>query len=151
MLCICVVIFIYYDIVNSLNCFYLFFFFQAEDGIRDIGVTGVQTCALPISARVADGHRRVDAAVVELDALADAVGPRAEDDHARAVAALDLVLGPALPARVEVGRARLELRGAGVDSLERALAGERGLGLHGERAQLAEEPRIDAGAGADLV
>ena len=24
-----------------------FFFFQAEDGIRDIGVTGVQTCALP--------------------------------------------------------------------------------------------------------
>src|SRR5947209_16550524 len=28
----------------------LFFFFQAEDGIRDIGVTGVQTCALPICA-----------------------------------------------------------------------------------------------------
>src|SRR3712207_1952321 len=28
-----------------------FFFFQAEDGIRDIGVTGVQTCALPISRR----------------------------------------------------------------------------------------------------
>src|SRR3712207_7689388 len=27
---------------------YIFFFFQAEDGIRDIGVTGVQTCALPI-------------------------------------------------------------------------------------------------------
>src|SRR3712207_5252765 len=27
---------------------WLFFFFQAEDGIRDIGVTGVQTCALPI-------------------------------------------------------------------------------------------------------
>src|SRR3712207_561317 len=27
---------------------FIFFFFQAEDGIRDIGVTGVQTCALPI-------------------------------------------------------------------------------------------------------
>src|SRR2546430_12103970 len=27
-----------------------FFFFQAEDGIRDLTVTGVQTCALPISA-----------------------------------------------------------------------------------------------------
>src|SRR5256885_9938256 len=27
-----------------------FFFFQAEDGIRDYKVTGVQTCALPISA-----------------------------------------------------------------------------------------------------
>src|SRR2546430_6796384 len=29
--------------------FYFFFFFQAEDGIRDLTVTGVQTCALPIS------------------------------------------------------------------------------------------------------
>src|SRR3712207_8043636 len=29
------------------------FFFQAEDGIRDIGVTGVQTCALPISCVLA--------------------------------------------------------------------------------------------------
>src|SRR3712207_4537106 len=29
----------------------VFFFFQAEDGIRDIGVTGVQTCALPIFVR----------------------------------------------------------------------------------------------------
>src|SRR5206468_6301442 len=28
-----------------------FFFFQAEDGIRDLIVTGVQTCALPISFR----------------------------------------------------------------------------------------------------
>src|SRR5256886_6440924 len=28
----------------------VFFFFQAEDGIRDLTVTGVQTCALPISA-----------------------------------------------------------------------------------------------------
>src|SRR5207249_5501543 len=28
----------------------VFFFFQAEDGIRDRNVTGVQTCALPISA-----------------------------------------------------------------------------------------------------
>src|SRR2546422_2059864 len=26
----------------------VFFFFQAEDGIRDVAVTGVQTCALPI-------------------------------------------------------------------------------------------------------
>src|SRR5258707_11207469 len=31
-----------------------FFFFQAEDGIRDIGVTGVQTCALPIYVLAAD-------------------------------------------------------------------------------------------------
>src|SRR5207245_5420008 len=30
-------------------CLFTFFFFQAEDGIRDATVTGVQTCALPIS------------------------------------------------------------------------------------------------------
>src|SRR5699024_11615776 len=30
-------------------CVNLYFFFQAEDGIRDRNVTGVQTCALPIS------------------------------------------------------------------------------------------------------
>src|SRR2546422_5673305 len=37
-----------------------FFFFQAEDGIRDVAVTGVQTCALPISAvsLAADVRRR---------------------------------------------------------------------------------------------
>src|SRR5256885_9549185 len=33
---------------QSVLCY--FFFFQAEDGIRDYKVTGVQTCALPISA-----------------------------------------------------------------------------------------------------
>src|SRR5258706_10660684 len=31
------------------HCLDVFFFFQAEDGIRDWSVTGVQTCALPIS------------------------------------------------------------------------------------------------------
>src|SRR5204862_2852680 len=30
------------------SAFFFFFFFQAEDGIRDLYVTGVQTCALPI-------------------------------------------------------------------------------------------------------
>src|SRR5205823_10121253 len=46
--------------------FYFFFFFQAEDGIRDKLVTGVQTCALPISLRRAHRparlrHRRAGA------------------------------------------------------------------------------------------
>src|SRR5688500_20251011 len=35
----------------------LFFFFQAEDGIRDYKVTGVQTCALPISTRASPSIR----------------------------------------------------------------------------------------------
>src|SRR6266850_2829717 len=39
------VLFVFYDII------FFFFFFQAEDGIRDYKVTGVQTCALPISGR----------------------------------------------------------------------------------------------------
>src|SRR5205809_2019505 len=41
---------------------FFFFFFQAEDGIRDVAVTGVQTCALPISrtaaARAGAGQAR---------------------------------------------------------------------------------------------
>src|SRR5699024_11531199 len=39
-----------YIIIPSYFSVFNFFFFQAEDGIRDRNVTGVQTCALPISA-----------------------------------------------------------------------------------------------------
>src|SRR5947208_7763380 len=45
---------------------FFFFFFQAEDGIRDDLVTGVQTCALPISEKdlglIFEPFYRVDAA-----------------------------------------------------------------------------------------
>src|SRR5207249_8078614 len=44
------------------------FFFQAEDGIRDRNVTGVQTCALPISN--ATGHRVAVLPLPANDALA---------------------------------------------------------------------------------
>src|SRR5688572_31498821 len=37
--------------------FFFLFFFQAEDGIRDLTVTGVQTCALPISSAIAGVDR----------------------------------------------------------------------------------------------
>src|SRR3989454_5512459 len=40
-------------LISLLSQFCFFFFFQAEDGIRDYKVTGVQTCALPIA-----GERR---------------------------------------------------------------------------------------------
>src|SRR3989454_5007908 len=43
------------------SCF-VFFFFQAEDGIRDYKVTGVQTCALPISVPRTGYGRRPGAA-----------------------------------------------------------------------------------------
>src|SRR2546427_3692905 len=43
-------------VLNLLLCF---FFFQAEDGIRDLTVTGVQTCALPILAAAAEKYSRI--------------------------------------------------------------------------------------------
>src|SRR3712207_9019254 len=67
--------------------FTLCFFFQAEDGIRDIGVTGVQTCALPIleegrpprdrrprapsSANLEQRHQRVTPELLNEGTLAD--------------------------------------------------------------------------------
>src|SRR3712207_7930138 len=45
-------------ISNNILVIVFFFFFQAEDGIRDIGVTGVQTCALPISPARSPGPSR---------------------------------------------------------------------------------------------
>src|SRR3989449_4638282 len=40
-------------VINLVQCVMVFFFFQAEDGIRDVAVTGVQTCALPIALAAA--------------------------------------------------------------------------------------------------
>src|SRR3712207_8718729 len=54
-----------------------FFFFQAEDGIRDIGVTGVQTCALPISTRLGISRHTVDSYVKRIRAKLG-VGNKAE-------------------------------------------------------------------------
>src|SRR5690606_40521061 len=59
------------------------FFFQAEDGIRDFHVTGVQTCALPISAE--ERGEVVAGPVVEREVeprRAVGVAPRAAHDDA---------------------------------------------------------------------
>src|SRR6266496_5260854 len=72
MLCFCLLSFV---------LFFFFFFFQAEDGIRDLYVTGVQTCALPIcrvhvaprGGRIRRRRRR--------RAGADADDPAADDDE----------------------------------------------------------------------
>src|SRR5256886_9677303 len=54
------------------------FFFQAEDGIRDLTVTGVQTCALPIS-RAAVGPQHVGWCV-EIDWSPEVCGVRSVGD-----------------------------------------------------------------------
>src|SRR5207249_6477472 len=56
-----------------------FFFFQAEDGIRDRNVTGVQTCALPIFHRVASASCRGSDDVRE--AALDPAEVQAADDR----------------------------------------------------------------------
>src|SRR5207253_8022989 len=47
-------------------CFFFCFFFQAEDGIRDGHVTGVQTCALPISLLFISARGLVDDVYVQI-------------------------------------------------------------------------------------
>src|SRR5260221_1120587 len=51
----------YWDVrLGGILALRLFFFFQAEDGIRDHCVTGVQTCALPIYGQAVGGLTRGD-------------------------------------------------------------------------------------------
>src|SRR3989449_9154831 len=81
---------------SGTRCSWLFFFFQAEDGIRDVAVTGVQTCALPISRqsrfwpmhdllfRHQDGWAKLADPRPMLLALGDSAGA----DHARLAAYL---------------------------------------------------------------
>src|SRR2546422_3644215 len=58
-----------------------FFFFQAKDGIRDVAVTGVQTCALPIlGSRPAPAPRSCSAAVSRSRPRAQAAAPYRERD-----------------------------------------------------------------------
>src|SRR3712207_3625229 len=120
-----------------------FFFFQAEDGIRDIGVTGVQTCALPISTAprlrrverylaVAWGSGATPAVVLTKADLCDDVPAAllavAEDAVGVDVLAVSSVTGEGLAdlrALVGPGRtaAMVGPSGVGKSSLVNALAG----------------------------
>src|SRR5256886_14687581 len=60
-----------------------FFFFQAEDGIRDLTVTGVQTCALPIFVTALDGLLRADALSAWMVALIGLVAALAATEAPR--------------------------------------------------------------------
>src|SRR5438874_8411740 len=61
---------------SSSSTIYYIFFFQAEHGIRDLYVTGVQTCALPILAQMAGVHA-LSWAVVESGRFAPTAQDRA--------------------------------------------------------------------------
>src|SRR5439155_16725702 len=81
--CLCVIIYI---------IFFFDFFFQAEDGIRDGHVTGVQTCALPISAAA----MKITAKDLKDLGIVDEIIPEpdggAHTDHEAAARLLDEVL-----------------------------------------------------------
>src|SRR5437867_9843618 len=60
---------------------FFFFFFQAEDGIRDRTVTGVQTCALPILWASLDDHELAQQILVRLVGMVG-THPRCTDHYA---------------------------------------------------------------------
>src|SRR5438046_6317665 len=117
------------DFVVGMKCiFYYFFFFQAEDGIRDWSVTGVQTCALPILGqegrhclrqmarerelvvvlRGGDAHRmRLEHALPEVRDLAGGAVPVAgrPDENAPPFEPVDPRRGRTRPRGPQIGRA----------------------------------------------
>src|SRR5437016_14513373 len=102
------------------------FFFQAEDGIRDWSVTGVQTCALPIS--IAEFRKATEAAPNLPEAFLDLGEVYAETgNYAAAIAPLKraLELNPELDgAHLQLGYALLAQGYAGeaIPHLERVRA-----------------------------
>src|SRR2546429_6252106 len=91
-----------------MGCALYVFFFQAEDGIRDVAVTGVQTCALPIFDEVGRLSRGLHPGILDEVGLAGAVTRHVQEFAQRHGVAVDLqiegldseVLPPALQATV---------------------------------------------------
>src|SRR2546430_1722526 len=95
-----------------------FFFFQAEDGIRDLTVTGVQTCALPIFGGLPSEEflTKVDPLLAGVRAKLD--GPYLTSDHVAgrltAEWAEKLGLSPGIPIPVGAFDAHWDAMGAGI-------------------------------------
>src|SRR5256885_10319345 len=131
------------------------FFFQAEDGIRDYKVTGVQTCALPISDRdkATAIVRRMLAGERPESFTADFIGKSGE--HAILEVVCRLVLKDGVPVAVLGSRRditvrrRLERRQEALVALSRELATE--IDLDRLLPRIAEEARRLTGMDAALV
>src|SRR2546422_6217593 len=105
-----------------------FFFFQAEDGIRDVAVTGVQTCALPISV--------AEYCTPWIAVLAHLKGIKSPPQHAIAIERA-CWQGEAVAAAVAESRSQAEDAGALIEAeweelpavidMDEALAGKRGI------------------------
>src|SRR5690606_40777026 len=123
-------------------------FFQAEDGIRDFHVTGVQTCALPIyGTRLLHHHRHQGGnAVAQLAAVADLVDGTVLEQELAALEALGQGFTDGLLDHPRAGEADQRLRLGDVDVAQhrqrrRHAAGGR-MGQYGDIRQpgLAEPP-----------
>src|SRR6266478_572936 len=102
---------------NFNNAF--FFFFQAEDGIRDLTVTGVQTCALPIYERLdgdGDGQRlREHAALEEHEDATREPAEDAGDDEGQPLVRAHVDADGLRAPRVIARRAQREAEGCAAD------------------------------------
>src|SRR3989449_9998869 len=102
---------------------FFFFFFQAEDGIRDVAVTGVQTCALPIimlTAKAAEVDRVVGLEIGADDYLVKPFSPRELVARVKAILRR-LKASSSLPTQrvgtLEVDEARHQVRVGGAPGL----------------------------------
>src|SRR2546422_2233369 len=126
-----------------------FFFFQAEDGIRDVAVTGVQTCALPISHDREDERLRLHGLRESLNGKQDYHDGRPlrnEESHLEPVVFLTaLLILVGIPAVTVLKLARLRAarpQSASADVIARLEEIERG--VQDLRHELAEtQERLD--------
>ena len=118
-------------------CFFFFFvfcFFQAEDGIRDTSVTGVQTCALPIYGLSELLGRKYS--ILQQQANAQTSQAGAAVTSANAAAGLDRVKTQLLPGETAAG--------IGLTNARAGLTGEQ----RSEERRVGKEGREGGAAGA---
>src|SRR3989449_11684304 len=128
----------------------LFFFFQAEDGIRDVAVTGVQTCALPIYLEARVSPEVCELSAEPIDPLArggvalDAVDADLEIGQSRAVQGFDQLRGQQVSVGDELPAPESELAHARDDAdeigVERRLATGQADDPGAQLVQLQEPP-----------